>query len=165
MSFKLTRQRDAKDNRLFVEIACGGPKSSGPDVLTDRYVLLGEGKNLINPKDAVNIAERVHKKWHMDYPDENKALRIVGIENPLEFSFTKQGIADAHKWADKVVSEMSKCGNCDRVMGSRAPFTVDDIANRVFCSEVCIATKYRQMFGVELPSVKAAKKDKKKLPF
>jgi hypothetical protein len=161
MGFKITRQRDSADNnRLFVECACGGKKNESPDVLTTRYASLGEGKNLVSPKDAIAIAERIMKAWDKDYFDENKALRIVGLDKPIEFANTKNGLAEAYKWAEKVLTDMATCGNCNKIMGSRTPSEIADIPNKVFCSELCMSSKFRHMFGTELPAVGATKKKK-----
>ena len=103
MAFFVSRQRDNVDGRLYVEIACGGSKKAGADTLATRYD--GEGKNLVSPKDAVNVAERIHKKWDNDYPDERKNLRIVGLSNTngsICFDFSSADMGKAQVWADKM---------------------------------------------------------------
>lgn len=161
MAFKVSRQRDGESNRLFVEIAIGGSKNAGPDVLADKYAHLGEGKNLVNPKDAANVAERIYKKWHLDYSDENKFVRVVNKDNPtLEFDCSAKGFAELQKWADQVIKTMDNCNSCGRVMGAKEPFKLDEIPKKVFCSEICLANIYRHLFGVELPSMSKTKKKK-----
>jgi hypothetical protein len=158
VGYNITRQRDYNDGCLFVEIAVGGPKNAGPDILTARYA--GEQKNLVDPRDAVNIAEQIFKRWDKDYGDETKRLRIVGLEQPLVFDFSTKGIAAAKAWADRVFATMAKCCYCGKAMGNRDPFTHDDLINVVFCSEACCATRYRDVFGIELPRIVSNKKKK-----
>lgn len=164
MAFYVSRQRDNESNRLFIEIACGGSKTAGKDMLTKRYD--GEEKNLVSPKDAVMVAERIFKKWDQDYADETKALRIVAhsgtTTEPLEFPFDAAGLKKANEWADKTLAHLDICGACSKPMGNRAAFETEHIANKVFCSEVCVSKKYRDMYQQELPgSVSGAKKSKK----
>lgn len=159
MGYYISRQRYSIDNCLYVEIAIGGPSKSGPDKLPVRYT--GENKNLVDPRDAVNNAEKIYKSWELDYADEKKQLKIVGIVNGANIStvyeFTTKGITSAKAWADKVFTSMEKCGACQKAMGSRDPYEVEDLPNQVFCTEYCCAKKYRDTFGVEPPRVYSAK--------
>jgi hypothetical protein len=157
----VSRQRDAKDNLLFLEIVCGGPSKAGADILPFRYKDKGEGKNLVSPIDAVLCAERIYKAWQNDYPDENKQLRIVNDgPKPIVYDCGPKGFIAAKKWAADVYSSMEKCGGCKKPMGSKDPFEHEDIANMVFCTEVCAATKYRDMFNVEMPAIVSNKTKK-----
>lgn len=161
MAFYVSRQRDNVSGRLFVEIACGGSKKASPDTLTPKYN--GEGKNLVSPKDAVMVAERIFKQWDQNYADESKALRIIDGKNITEFAFDKTGIAAANIWGEKTLADLDKCGACAKPMGNRAAFETEHIPTQVFCSEVCISKRYRDMFNQELPLVSGKKT--KKTPF
>lgn len=156
MAFYVSRQRDTESGRLFVEIAIGGAKKSGPDPLTNKYN--GEGKNLVSPKDAVMVAERIFKKWDQDYADESKALRITDGTGFIIHNFDAVGLKHANTWADQVLTALAKCGTCTKPMGNRAVFETDHIPSQVFCSEVCVSKRYRDMFGAELPTVAPKKK-------
>lgn len=158
MGYHLSRQRDFNDNCLYLEIASGGPKKAGPDVLTIRYP--GEGKNLVDPRDAINNAAAIYKLWERDYGDETKRLRVVGEAKPLVYDCTPKGFAAAKLWADKAFANMAKCGSCSKAMGNKDPYEHEDLTNAVFCNEQCLATKYRAMFGIEVPRV-ASNKEKK----
>lgn len=160
MGHFLSRQRCAKDNCLYVECAVGGPKVAGKDILPPKYE--GEQKNLVDPREAISIAEKIYKKWSLDYHDEGKRLRIVGKDMNFVFDFSTKGITAARAWADKVHSGMNKCGHCSKVMGNRDPFVIDDLPNSVFCTEVCLALKYKHLFGVEAPAATTKKAAKKK---
>jgi hypothetical protein len=156
MGFFVSRQRDFKSNFLVVEIAAGGPKKAGPDILTARYA--GEQKNLVDPRDALNVAERIYKLWERDYWDEKKYLKIiVDSQNIYMLDFSPKGLAVAQAWADKVYATMEKCGSCKRMMGNSALYEVDEIPNMVFCDEACCARKYRDMFGKEPPKISSGK--------
>lgn len=156
MGYHISRQRYRSDNCLYLEVACGGKKNSGKDFLNPRYE--GEGKTLTDPRDAINIAEKMHRRWHMDYSDENKRLIIVGLDKPLTFEFTTAGIAAAKNWASKIFLNMEKCGLCLKVLGNREKYQLDDIKNTAFCSEMCAARKYHSLFGVEPPRIAPSKK-------
>jgi hypothetical protein len=149
MGYFLTRQRDFNDNCLYIEISSMGPKKAGVDILTTRYP--GEGKNLVSPKDAVDVAERIYKQWEKEYWDEKKQLRILIDEKTTRiFEFDAKGIAAAKTWADKTLATMTKCKHCSRPIGkNKAIYEIDALPNAVFCDEVCLSTKYRDMFGTE----------------
>lgn len=150
MGFGVNRQRIKEDNCLYVEIACG-KKNVSPDILTPRYKDSGEGKYLIDPRDAVNIAERIYKLWDRDYWDEKKRIRIVEGKNQVKlFDFDKKGLEAAKNWAEKTAQVLDKCGHCAKLIGAREPFGIDEIPNLLFCSDYCLCTKYNAMFGVEL---------------
>lgn len=151
MGYYISRQRDYKDGGLYIEIAVGGKTKAGKDILTPRYE--GELKNLIDPRDALSAAVNIHSHWDRDYGDEKKKLRVVGGATTFSFEFSTKGIAAAKSWADKIYSGMEKCGHCNKAMGKRDPYSVDDIPNAVFCTEVCCARKYRDMFGVEVMKI------------
>lgn len=158
MGYFVSRQRDFKNNSLYVEIAAGGKAKAGADFLTVRYS--GEQKNLIDPRDAVNIAENIFKAWDRDYGDEKKKLRIVGLPTTLEYEFSPKGIDAAKSWADKIFESMKKCGHCGKAMGNRDPYEHDDISGTAFCSEQCCARKYKDMFGIEPPRLSSNKEKK-----
>lgn len=158
MGYFVSRQRDFKDSGLYVEIAVGGKVKAGEDILTARYT--GEQKNLVDPRDAVNVSEQIFRHWDRDYGDEKKQLRIVGIETPLVFEFSTRGVAAAKTWADRIFANMAKCGNCHKAMGNRDLYEHEDLSNLVFCSEMCCASRYRNIYGVEPPRI-ASNKQKK----
>lgn len=160
MAVYLTRQRDFKDGCLYIELAVGGPSKAGKDILTPRYY--GEKMNLVDPRDAVRLAETIFKKWDKDYGDETKRLRIVGINPIITFDMTAKGIIGAKNWAEKLSAAMKKCAACNKIMGNRSPFEHTGLANQVFCTEYCIAKKYRDNFGVELEKMLPKKKGKLK---
>jgi len=78
MGFFISRQRDGLDNCLYIEIVCGGPKHAGKDILPFKYNSDCDGKNLVSPIDAVAAAERIYKRWQLDYHDEEKRLQNRG---------------------------------------------------------------------------------------
>lgn len=156
MGYFISRQRDFKDNTLYIEIAVG-KKNAGIDVLTLRYP--GEQKNLVDPRDAVNIAENIVKRWERDYGDEKKMLRIVGMPQPLVYDTSAKGIAAAKVWASKVFNSMTKCAACTKAMGNRDPYQHEDLVNLAFCTEYCCAKKYKDTYGIE-PKKIVSKKEK-----
>lgn len=146
MGYFISRQRDFKDNTLYVEVAVG-KAHAGPDILTSRYN--NEQKNLVDPRDAIKIAEEIYRRWDRDYGDEKKKLRIVGIPTTLVYEFSTMGVAAAKTWADRIYHSMAKCGACGKAMGNRAPYEHEDLVNLVFCTELCCSRKYRDAYGIE----------------
>ena len=161
MSFKLSRQRYASDNCLYIEIAIGS-KNTSKDILPVRYNKQGEGKNLVDPRDAVRLSKDILKRWNLDYQDENKKLAIVGLTDkdgkPIRavFDFEKDFSA-VERWAETTFQSMSKCNSCQRPMSKAVPYEHSDLQGKSFCSEVCLANRYRDVFGKEAPKVAAKK--------
>ena len=168
MGFKISRQRYAHDNCLYVEIAVGS-KNEGKDILPTRYQKQGEGKNLVDPRDAVRLAKELVKRWNLDYADETKKLSVVGLVDkdgkPIKFvaDFSDKDMMQVARWAETTYSGMSKCSGCQRAIGGKSPFEHDDLPGACFCTEVCLANRYRDLFGKEAPNVlsKAGKMNKK----
>ena len=158
MGVFLSRQRDFSDNCLYVECAVGGHKKAGADILTTRYPM--EGKNYTDPRDAIRLAEEMYRLWEHQYADEQKKLRIVGIETPLIFDFTTKGIAAAKGWADRSFAKMEKCSSCQKPMGNREQLEHADLTNQVFCCSLCLSNKYRAIYGTEPEKITAGKKKK-----
>lgn len=164
MGYKITRQRYFTDNVLAVEVTCG-TKHVGEDVLTTRYKDFGESKYLVSPIDAINCALSIYKRWHNDYSDELKKVAVVNFDGKGTKKYydisNKRELAQLEKLAADAFSSMNKCGNCQRALGSNSPtFESEHIPGRLFCQEACCSRKYHDMFGVEMPTVKAAKKKK-----
>jgi hypothetical protein len=156
MSVYVSRQRYFDDNRLAVELACGGSKYSGKDILPVKFG--GEGRNLVSPIDAVNVAIRIIDEWNLTYFDENKSIALVNADgkgikiyyNPHD----KKDLSLLQQWATKAFNSMKKCGNCQKPISNMSKmYELEDLPNKVGCSEVCIATLYRTIFGVEAPRV------------
>src|ERR1019366_8675119 len=116
MGFYLSRQRDFKDDCLYIEIANGGQKNAGIDILTPRYT--HECKNFIDPRDAVRLALEMYKRWQLDYHDEIKRLRIVDTAKIFVLDFDQRGANFATGWADKIYTTMTKCNKCNITMGN-----------------------------------------------
>jgi hypothetical protein len=161
MGYHISRQRSFDDNSLYLEIATA-KKHIGVDILTPRYH--GENKTYVNPVDAIRLAIDIVKQWDKDYGDERKRLKVVGPTTPLIYECTQKGFDAATEWAKRTLADMKKCGNktCGKVMGSRDPYEHVDLSGLVFCSEICIARKYRDMFGIEIPRVESNKDKLKK---
>lgn len=166
MSFKISRQRYAHDNCLYVEIAVGS-KNMSDDILPIRYNKYGEGKNLVDPRDAVRLSKELFKRWNLDYADETKKLSIVGLASkdgkPVRAVFDFRSDAElkqAERWADNTFNSMPKCSYCNRCIGSKKPLEDAALPGKSFCQENCFANLYRNMFGKEAPT---AKKPKRKI--
>lgn len=166
MGFHISRQRHYENNQLCVEIAVGGSKYAGKDILPIKFN--GEQKNLVSPADAINVAIRIIDEWNLSYFDEPKMIALVNADgkgNRIYFDpNNKKDISILQQWADKTLKSMSKCASCQKPIGntSRA-YETPDLPNRICCQESCLANIYRTIFGVEMPRV-ASNKDKKAKP-
>lgn len=158
MGFFVSRQRyydgssSAATGPLVVEIAVGGSKKATKEMLAARFD--GEGKNLKYPIDAVNIAERIYKQWNLAYADEHKRLCILDPsfkEGRKFYEFNKRGLEEARKWAEITLENMQKCGGCNKPLGNlKNPLSINEFANKLFCSEYCLSKSYRDKYGVDL---------------
>jgi hypothetical protein len=149
MGYFISRQRYYDKNRILaVEIANGGPKQASPDILPETYE--GEGKNLIDPRDAVNVAYKIYKQWISSRClDENVHLVIKDADRSYMLDFSKKGLDTANKWANDTFNRSPKCGSCQRVMNTKKYFLVNGL-DGVYCSEVCCASQYRQTYKKEI---------------
>lgn len=146
MGYFVSRQRDYKDNCLYVEVAVG-KTNAGKDILTSRYP--GEQKNLVDPRDAIRIAEEIYRKWDRDYGDEKKRLKIIS-SNISIYEFSAMGIAAARNWADNIYKSMTKCGSCNRpISSSKQTYEHEHLVNLIFCTEACCGKRYRDVYGQE----------------
>ena len=166
MGFKLTRQRYHGENngqgQLAIEI-CSGTKHVGEDILATKYKDLGESKYLVSPVDAFNCAVRIMRKWDNDYFDELKKIAFVNVDgngSKEYFDFSdKKDIQRLEKLSKDLLAKMNHCGSCKRPLGAtKNVFSTDDLPNHEFCDEVCGARKYRDMYSMEMPKTKKAKK-------
>lgn len=166
MAFFVSRQRYYEDNILAFEIAIGGTKFAGKDVLPIKFA--GECKNLVSPIDAVNVAIRVIDEWHTANHYEPKHIALVNRDGKgsKEYfdPFNKRDVAQLEKWAQAVFAQMPKCANCGRCIGNTVKaYQMDEMPNKVFCQEICLASNYRHFYGKEPPRVQS-NKDKKQTP-
>jgi hypothetical protein len=163
MGFFVSRQRRYEDNRLLVEIASGGSKFAGKDILPFKFV--SEGKNLVSPIDAVNVAIRIVEEWHQIYWDEPKNVLLVNADGKdskqLFDPHSKKDIEKLERWAQSTFKSMTTCCACQRPIGNTSKaYETGDLPNKVACSEPCLANIYRTIFGKEMPRI-ASNKDKK----
>ena len=133
------------DNNLYIELNCGGSKKAGMDILPFKFY--GEGKNLVDPRDAVRLAVDIYESWNLVYHDEKKMLKIVSDDKIQLFDFDKKGIAAATRWAEKIFERMKKCGFCDKPMLNKTLVEHEGLFNLVFCSEDCCYRKYTHIYG------------------
>lgn len=154
MGVKVSRQRyyddTTKTSQLAVEL-CFGTKCVGEDMLTARYP--SEGKYLTLPEDALKIGLAIHKQWSKDYTDERTFISVVNADGAAGIEvfdpMSKKELEKLKKTIEVASKNMEKCGYCQKPMGNRTPFTNADLKG-AFCAEVCIANKYRNLYGVEI---------------
>jgi hypothetical protein len=163
MGLFISRQRYYEDNQLALEIANGGSKFAGKDILPKLFNK--ENGNYISPVDAVNIAIDIINQWDIKYHDENKKIALVngdGKGTKVYFDpHSKKDIERLERWAQMTFKNMAKCCNCQRPIGNmNKAYETQDLPNRVACSDQCLATVYRTIFGIEMPRI-VSNKDKK----
>jgi hypothetical protein len=147
--FYISRQRYYPSNQLAIEIAVGGPKFSGPDKLDVKYA--GEGKNLKDPRDAVNVAIRIYSQWMTDRNLNERVILNILEDRAGKFNLDKKGMNDAKIWAEGFYKRMDKCSNCQSLLtGKKEKFVKADGLKGEYCSQNCCATKYFQIYGTNL---------------
>jgi hypothetical protein len=155
MGFFVSRQRCYDlQKQLAIEIA-DGSKSAGKDILPFKFK--GEGKNFLDPRDAVRNVLNIYKQWTgVGGTDEIVELHI-NHENGGKFFFDKKGIDYLNKWAEKMFSTLDKCGSCSGLLGKKAGINIDGLSGK-FCDEYCASVKYRDVYRKELSLPKPVKK-------
>lgn len=166
MSYYTSRQRHYENNKLCFEIACGGSKSASKDILPFKYD--GEGKNLVSPIDAVNVALRVIAQWDLAFFDDKKWIALVNTDGKGSKEYfdphSKRDMDRLQRWAETTLKNMSKCCNCQKpISNTTKAYETSDLPNKIACTENCLASIYRTIFGVEMKRV-VSNKDKKKAP-
>lgn len=166
MSVFVSRQRYYDPNMLCVELANGGSKYSGKDTLTAKFA--GEGKNLLSPVDAVNVAIRILSEWDLTYFDEKKYIVIVNIDgkggSQVYDPHNKTHMQRLEEWGKRELNKMPKCGNCQRPIGNvDKAYEIGELPKQIYCSEACMAYSYRHFFNKEPPRT-VSNRDKKSTP-
>ena len=167
MGLYVSRQRYYDDNQLAVEIANGGSKFAGKDILPIKFA--GEGKNLVSPIDAMNVSLRIIEEWNNAYWDEKKLLSIVNADGKGTKSYidphSKKDLEKLERWAQSTYKNMAKCCACQKpISNMNKAYETEDLPNRVACSEICLSNIYRTIFGIEMPRVGSNKDKKQKAP-
>lgn len=145
--FFVSRQRVYPQKFLAIEITTNGKKAAGEDILPFNFD--GEGKNLIDPRDAVRVAARIYKQWVANrHPDENIFL-ILKQDKPIILEFSAKSIKYAENWAEKMYNSLPKCGSCNRIVKIKKSCSMK-VLDGYYCSEYCASNKYRQIYGKEL---------------
>jgi hypothetical protein len=166
MGFKIQRVRYHEENKLAVEV-CNGTKHISKDVLATKYKEHLESKYLVSPVDAINAALRIYKAWQHSTADEIKKISLVNFDGKggkVYFDPSdKKDIARLEKLAKQTYEAMDKCGHCKNPIGNKDLYEMDELPNKVFCTERCISEVYRHLFGQEPPKINPKTKKKQLL--
>lgn len=145
MAYYVSRQRYYPSQELAIEIA-PGRKNAGKDILSFKYD--GEDKNLVDPRDAVNIAIRIYKQWDLYQSLTEKVYLNITHPGGGKFTLDKTGIVKAQKWAEKEYQNSAKCGACQRLLGSNSKKIINfKNLDGAYCSEYCLVNKHKQVYG------------------
>jgi hypothetical protein len=115
---------------LAVEVSLGSD-SAGPDMLVEKYKSLGEGKEFADPREAVEAAILVRRKWAKDVKK-----RIVLSFGDADFGWEPRRQADLLRWAEKRYEQAPKCDECGKILGKER-YGLHYDPDSVFCSEYC----------------------------
>lgn len=159
MGFFISRQRESKNDTLYVEIAVG-KSNAGTDILKTRYMEAGESKNLYSPIEAAIKSIRIMEMWNKELPEEAKRFRVILDKNDhLSFNYSPKDISKLNEWAETTYNKLDKCIQCSKIFsGKRTKIKIDskgmdptivfeELDKLSFCSTDCVTIKYRAITG------------------
>lgn len=141
--FYVSRQVHWPDGDHMVEIAQGGLDYSNPGMLTPHRALkpLGEGREYVDPVEAVEAAIAVRKGWIELLTASGNEVPEVGLGmgftggNTMPFSDTTE--ETLLKRAEELRDKLPKCSRCGDLLGSPHFTLPDDPFDDKFCSPEC----------------------------
>lgn len=141
--FYVSRQVQWPDGEHVVEIAQGGLDYCNPGMLTPHRALkpLGEGREYVDPVEAVEAAIAVRKGWIELLTASGKDVPEIGIGmgftggGTMPFSPTSD--EDLMKRAEALRETMPKCSRCGDLLSGEHFTLPDDPFDDKFCSAEC----------------------------
>lgn len=141
MSYYVSRQVYwGVEQPYAVEIACNGLESSNPDMLVEKYKREGEGREYLDPREAVNAAITVARTWRKDEP-KLKIQITIGDTRGMTCPFEPCTFKEALAWAERVYEKLERCDNCGEILPDKNKRFTDVFGDVSFCCEHC-AEKY-----------------------
>jgi hypothetical protein len=132
----VSRQQYWPDGKLCVEVVSGGLDYANPDMLGAKYPRLGEGKEYIDPVEAVEAAITICKQWRVD---THSRKPYVGVGSTMGFTlpFDEGTFRDARAWAKKARERLSKCDCCGEILPKDYFWPLEYDHDIKCCSEYC----------------------------
>lgn len=136
----VTRQSQWPDGKYVVEISDGTLDYTNPGALSKKYP--GEFETFDDPREAVETAIKIAKRWQEDAPDREILIGhggTGGMTMPFDgLPLNDETFNDLKEWAEEEYNELEKCCRCGDVLGKERftswIFQDDDMQ---FCSENC----------------------------
>lgn len=131
--YYVSRQYYYYSGLKMVEIAYGGCDYANADQLVTKYGRLGEGKEFLNPKNAVEAAIDVRDEWQKD--SKEKINISLGSTKGFSMEFEPMTDEELIEKAQKLYDGMDKCEKCGDLL-EETYFSEYLQAN--FCSTNCL---------------------------
>lgn len=133
----------------IVEISMGGRSFAGPDMVSIRWPLEGEGSETNNPLIAAARAISICQLWRAN--GQPLANVSCGFSGGFTEAFEPMTFEALQEWAEASYAKLNKCPICNNILGEETysnEFTyVNGIGDEQypFCSQHCAEKdEYRQ---------------------
>jgi hypothetical protein len=129
----VSRQKYWPEGTPVVEVCSGGRDFANPDMLVPKYP--GEGREYLDPREAVEEAIKIRDMWAKDHPSEPINL---GVGNTGGFTMPFEAVTFGEKardWAREQYEKLPKCDRCGEIIIPKEKCTNEFGVD--FCSERC----------------------------
>jgi hypothetical protein len=144
MPYFVSRQKYWPEGDRVVEVAGGGLDYANPDMLVEAYPDLGEGKEYIDPREAVKAAISIRDAWKIDTPYQ---VRVeVGYTGGWTMPFAEEPTdEELLEWAENQFQDLEKCDACGIVLEDGRLWGNELSPDSKFCSETCADEDYHSV--------------------
>lgn len=123
-----------EDSRYVVEVALGGSNYAGADELVPKWPKLGEGKEFLDPCEAVEAAIAVCEAWKMVQPLATVAMGATGGGTT---PFEPDSYQSLRMRAEKLKEQLPTCDQCGQPLPPSKECYSNFDGDEVFCCESC----------------------------
>lgn len=127
--FYVSRQVVWPEGNKVVEVVSPGLDHAGPDMLTEKFKSLGEGREFASPVEAFEAAHQVRDAWQkINRDDDTVTIEFLGETGTDEELAAK---------AEALEAKLPKCDQCgDNLPSERKQFKDHETGDR-YCSREC----------------------------
>lgn len=130
--FYVSRQVVWPEGSRVVEVVSPGMDHAGPDMLVDHFKSLGEGKEFVDPREALEAALAVRDAW--------QAKSTAEDEDTVQVNFLghdEETDEELSALAETMFEKMPKCDHCGDPLGPKRDQYTNYETGEKYCSENC----------------------------
>lgn len=148
MVWTVSRQQQWATGDNVVEISEGGIDYANADMLVEHYP--GEGKEYLDPREAVEAAVEIALNWQQDDPGDTILIGYGytgGMSMPFEGEETTiETFAALREWAQELFDKAKKCDQCSEVLPDPPRWYIYEL-DESYCSEYCAERGWNEYEG------------------